>query len=287
MNKFSCYLCSGNEYIRRDGCVRDKPELEIWQCTTCGLVCLSTFEHISEAVYKTSAMHANQPVSEYVSNRQELDDLARRFRDFSPYIIGKRLLDFGCGNGKFLSLCKPLASEVYGIELDKRWYPQFNKFDIIVAPTLDKLHHESDFDVVTMLHVLEHLPDPLTILKKIHSRIHKSSLLIIEVPNADDALLTLYKCKSFSAFTYWSFHLFYYTSQTLRQLLEKAGFKNVTTMQVQRYSLTNHLYWLTEGKPGGHIHWDFLNDSILTESYNARLSNLGMCDTIIGFFQKI
>ena len=41
-----CYLCSGTEFHKRPGSVRDNPDLEILECASCGLVCLSSFDHI-------------------------------------------------------------------------------------------------------------------------------------------------------------------------------------------------------------------------------------------------
>ena len=55
--------------------------------------------------------------------------------------------------------------------------------------------------------------------------------------------------------------------------------------QFQRYPLSNHLYWLSHGKPGGHELWNFLNNKNLAKSYENELSKLGKCDTIIGFFK--
>ncbi len=81
--------------------------------------------------------------------------------------------------------------------------------------------------------------------------------IIIEVPHADDALLSLYECEPFSHFTYWSCHLFLYTVTTLEMLVEQTGLKLNYIKQVQRYPLSNHMYWLAEGKPGGHKIWSF------------------------------
>ena len=50
--------------------------------------------------------------------------------------------------------------------------------------------------------------------------------IIVEVPNADDALLTLYECEPFSHFTYWSCHLFLYTAKTLQMLFDQITSKD-------------------------------------------------------------
>jgi len=58
--------------------------------------------------------------------------------------------------------------------------------------------------------------------------------------------------------TYWKCHIYLYTMDTLRLLATKAGLQVKFMRQVQRYPLENHLYWLSQGKPGGHFKWSFM-----------------------------
>ena len=55
-------------------------------------------------------------------------------------------------------------------------------------------------------------------------------------------------------------------------------------MQCQRYPLTNHLYWLAEGKPGGQDVYTSLTDNELNMAYAKVLAKNKLCDTIIGVF---
>jgi hypothetical protein len=111
--------------------------------------------------------------------------------------------------------------------------------------------------------------------------------LIIEVPSAEDALLTLYSCPKFQDFTYWSQHLFLFNPESLRQLAIQAGFRVEAIQQVQRYPLSNHLFWLSQGKPGGHQTWNFLDNIALNEAYESSLGSIGKCDTLIAHLVKI
>lgn len=105
--------------------------------------------------------------------------------------------------------------------------------------------------------------------------------IIIEIPNSQDALLSFFETASFADFTYWSPHLFLYNSENIKLLMKKAGLKINWIKQIQRYSLANHLYWLANGKPGGHIKWNLFNDNELNERYENILSDNNMCDTIL------
>ena len=105
--------------------------------------------------------------------------------------------------------------------------------------------------------------------------------IIVEAPNADDALLTLYNNEPFSNFTYWSCHLFLFTSKTLEMLFSQINLKVNYIKQIQRYPLSNHLHWLANGKPGGHSKWHFLDSPDLRHAYEKQLAAIGKCDTIL------
>ncbi len=140
---------------------------------------------------------------------------------------------------------------------------------------------EGKFDVITLFHVLEHLPDPRSELTNMSKKLAKQGQIIIEVPNASDALLTLYQSKEFSNFTYWSCHLFLFTNETLAELCTQAGLSVKYIKQIQRYPLSNHLHWLAKGRAGGHKIWGFIDSPELSRQYEAQLSSIGLCDTII------
>ncbi len=125
---------------------------------------------------------------------------------------------------------------------------------ILCLPSLETAETELEdkFDAITMWHILEHLENPQNILKRLSRFLSEDEKIIIEVPNANDALLSLYGCKAFQNFTYWEYHLYLYTMETLKRLLNETGFHIDFITQAQRYPLSNQLYWLTNGIPGGH-----------------------------------
>ena len=129
--------------------------------------------------------------------------------------------------------------------------------------------------------MVEHLSDPAKVLTELSKLLSSEGEMIIEVPNSDDALLTLYGNQPFQNLTYWSQHLFLFNAQTMWGLIEKAGLKLSWIKHIQRFPLTNHLYWLAKGKPGGHKKWAFMNADRLNEQYAQKLAALGLTDTIV------
>lgn len=274
----TCYLCGQSNFLVRDGAVRDNELLEIRECNNCRLVYLSSDSHIQEGHYEASGMHGEAPPSMEAWLRATKPDDHRRFRMLKPLLLNRTLLDFGCGAGGFLNLAKTVASEVAGVELEKR-VTEYWGTHLEVHSGLDNL--DKKFEIVTAFHVVEHLNDPREVLRQLGHCLAHGGRLIVEVPNADDALLTLYQSNEFQRFTYWSQHLFLFNIQTLQMLVQQAGLRLLAVEQIQRYHLSNHLYWLSRGKPGGHKLWGFLDSTELHAAYTAALAAVGKCDTLV------
>jgi 2-polyprenyl-3-methyl-5-hydroxy-6-metoxy-1,4-benzoquinol methylase len=283
----NCYLCNSTNFTLRKGQVRDREDLTVLECQNCGLVFLDSHKHLHQEHYEQSGMHGESlpSIPEWLQ-RTNADD-QRRFNLLEPMLPGKRVLDFGCGAGGFLSKVQPLAREVVGIEPERR-VQEFWSHSIKIYPDIEQVLAMSmeSYDLITAFHVLEHLPDPREILSQLGNHLlHTNGRLVIEVPSSDDALITLYDSDAFQSFTYWSQHLYLFNGETLKQLAIQAGLRVVSIQQFQRYPLSNHLYWLSKGKPGGHQKWSFLDNSELSNAYAASLASIGKCDTLIAHLE--
>ena len=273
-----CYLCNSTKFNTRNGHVRDAPELKILECTDCGLVTLSSLEHIQSGFYEESGMHGVElmPMDAWLK-MTDWDD-QRRYDMLAPMLPNKKVLDFGCGAGGFLSKAQHLAESVAGIELEMRVQKHWEN-KLTIHPGVESAG--VGYDLITAFHVVEHLPDLVAMLKILAAKLANTGRMVVEVPSSDDALLTLYDSESFQRFTYWNQHLFLFNSETLRVLCNKAGLRIVSIQQYQRYPLSNHLYWLSQGKPGGHQKWEFLDNPELNAAYSNTLASVGKCDTLI------
>ena len=280
-----CYICNSNEILERRGTVRDNSTLKILECNNCGLVFLSSFAHIDQAFYENSKMHEDSSTVDIKSwiNMTEEDD-QRMFEYIKNIISDKLLLDFGCGNANFMLKTKKIAADVCGVDLETRLEKYYIKKNLNVYKTIENIPKGKRFDLITLKHVLEHIPKPDDILKSLSRLLNKNGQIVIEVPNAEDALISLYECDSFTKFTYWSCHLYLFSQLSLKLLAEKADIKLNYIKQIQRYNLGNHLYWLAKGKPGGHEIWNFLNSPHLHSHYEKTLETIGKCDTLLASF---
>ena len=279
----SCYLCGSDKFIYRDGEVRDKKELKILECLDCSLVYLSDFSHVNNELYEDSNMHESFDLKKW--NKETDTDDKRRYLFTKSMISNKNILDFGSGNGGYLNYAKNSASSVFALELEKAIEMQYKEYGINLYREINKL--DMEIDVVTMFHVLEHLPNPREILIQLSNQLGNDGKIIIEVPNSEDALLTLYESDSFSKFTYWSCHLFLFNAKTLKELVKQCGLKIDFIKHIQRYPLSNHLYWLSKNRPAGHQKWgEFIDSESLNSAYESSLAALGKTDTLIAQISK-
>ncbi len=113
-----CDLCDCAKFRTRKGTIRDNPSLQILECESCGLVMLSSLEHIKKQHYENSGMHEENilPIDQW-PQETEIDD-QRRLDSIRSMLPNRRLLDFGCGAGGFILKAQPHAKKVAGVELE-------------------------------------------------------------------------------------------------------------------------------------------------------------------------
>lgn len=97
-----CYLCGNTEFNKRAGSVRDRTELEVFECASCGLVCLSSFDHIRDSFYENSEMHGEEMPDVQPWLNDTVWDNERLFQYLKSVLPDRRLLDFVCGVGGLL-----------------------------------------------------------------------------------------------------------------------------------------------------------------------------------------
>lgn len=273
-----CILCDSTDNKKREGSVRDKKSLDILECQNCGLVYLSSKEHIQKDFYEDSNMHAQINFEKWKNETTKDDE--RRYEFLKRALVNAEVLDFGSGNGGFLERANKISTYSCGVELESAVKPFYEKNKINLFKDLNDI--DKDFDLITSFHVLEHLANPHEILNLMKFKLKENGKIIIEVPNANDALLTIYENEAFSHFTYWSCHLYLHTDFTLKMLAKQCGLKVDFIKFIQRYPLSNHLYWLSKGKPAGDKIWgNFIDSPALVAAYEEQLASLGATDTIM------
>lgn len=263
---------------------RDVSDLKVYKDSSSGVIYIDDF-FVGNEEYVAGEYRKKNIETQKLSDQDILDN-NRRTEFFEQYYKMQTICDFGCGEGSFLKNTKSLVKKSYGVEIQKNYSDDLNNKESIEC--FDSISQvPKKINSIFMFHVLEHLEDPIYHLSSIYDHLEDDGKLIVEVPHANDFLIKNMNLKKFIDFTLWSQHLILHTQDSLKKFLLKAGFKNITTFGVQRYPLSNHLYWLSNGLPGGHkTELNLLDTQELNKSYENSLKKIDATDTLIAIAEK-
>jgi SAM-dependent methyltransferase len=146
---------------------------------------------------------------------------------------GAKVLDFGCGDGKFLDRLQDRGWQTYGIEPSSD--VAFLRHRRLTEPPQD-----GSFDFVLLHHVLEHVRQPLDVLERLAGALRDGGLLFVSVPRLD----TLPMHQDLKYCLDGRKHLMSFSQVCLTGLLARAGLSVVGDLHTRELDDA-----LSEGQP--------------------------------------
>ena len=200
------------------------------ECAECGLAFLSPRPDESElgGYYPRTYWGGRQSgIKELLRAFEERSKEAYKLKAVRQAGLGPcRIIDIGCGRGEFLALLRGRGFEVFGLEpgleAARRGRDEYGIG--ITHGTLGGVRlPESFYGAATLWHVLEHLPDPLSALEEIRAALVPGGRLLVAVPDFGSWQAARFRQDWFGVDA--PRHLTHFTRETLRKMLEKAGFR--------------------------------------------------------------
>jgi 2-polyprenyl-3-methyl-5-hydroxy-6-metoxy-1,4-benzoquinol methylase len=148
--------------------------------------------------------------------RRAIKNKLRLIEQHQP--VKGKILDIGAGTGDFLLEAKNKNWETVGVEPNEKAKSIAIKKRVLFADTIEKLESNS-FDVITLWHVLEHVPDVVHQVAELKRLLKPSGTLIIAVPNFKSFDANYYK-------TLWAAydvprHLWHFSKTAIEKLFDK------------------------------------------------------------------
>jgi 2-polyprenyl-3-methyl-5-hydroxy-6-metoxy-1,4-benzoquinol methylase len=192
-----------------------------------------------------------------------------------PPHSGARLLDFGCGDGRFLLFAREMGWNVVGVDFDEKAVRAARKLDLDVRlGGFEALSPTDRFDAITMSHVIEHMHEPRKTLLKCFQLLNAGGILALETPNFDASGRLRFG-------PFWRGlevprHLILFNETSLYQSLKQAGFVNITCLSRNFVSLAMHADSrnLRAGKPLGR------------KSLKDMLNPIALFDGLVGIIKS-
>jgi SAM-dependent methyltransferase len=228
-----CSLC-GEERLKPLLHPRDRKrtpprwDYHVVRCVSCGFL----YRHPGIRPERLGDLYGGGRYSSFLSGAYKKRRVRRYKHTMQPFGSlfeageGRRLLDFGCGNGLFLDLAYRRGFACHGVDLAEDAV-EFAR----TKPSGSHVHHGSpmavpeiaagDFDVITMWSVLAHLAEPVEDLTMLRRLLAPDGVLLILTVNANSLKLKR-QLDRWGGFT--PNHLKFFAPDTLQLLLRRAGF---------------------------------------------------------------
>lgn len=238
---FNCVLCRSvleifDSYKQLNNVTSDSKPIKTISnlaiCTSCGHIqkCVTPdFTMAVSKIYKEYEIFALSKGIEQIIfsdlgdlSRSELIALWLQKKLVSDGKIISKILDYGCGDcSALLSLSALFGNaDVYGYEIEDLHRPKTklikNFKGMFIGP---EFIPEIKFDLITMIHCLEHISNPVNVLKNIRNNINENKYLFIQVP---DMVVSKYDLLVAD-------HVSHFTEEILCELLNFCGFEIVAS----------------------------------------------------------
>lgn len=218
----SCLICAAPGPRR----LFFRSEKWFWSCNACELV----FVHDIYPEFALDVAHLDGTYDFHATRSakpRELSEYARLLAQFEPVRSTGRLLEVGCGHGIFLEAARARGWNVVGVEILDEVAAIARKarsLDVRVGELAGAAFKDAHFDVVYMNEVIEHVVDPVALMREVRRVLRPGGCAVLRTGNA----------RSWSArlrgrgWSYYRFgghlHIRFYSPKSAEALARAAGF---------------------------------------------------------------
>lgn len=223
----SCIACGSDQnelFIQYD-------DYTLLKCTKCGLA----FSDYNLSKQETEKYYNEYDYKYLIKYEEQAIFRARNIlAKLKKYGIMGNILDIGSGCGFFLKTAREYNWNTLGIELSAGACDySISKYGLKVlnSDVRDANLKKNFFDVISLQHILEHLPEPNSVLFELKDKLKDDGILIIVVPNTS-SFMSKYAGSNWLCLAEKT-HLFHYNKTALKEVLLKSGFRAIEIYSLQ------------------------------------------------------
>jgi 2-polyprenyl-3-methyl-5-hydroxy-6-metoxy-1,4-benzoquinol methylase/rubredoxin len=225
--EFHCPLCGKSKATVISEMDSFGFKVRYYRCQTCGFVFQNPGESAAadpvfyEETYRKLYQATEEPTAKDLRQQRLRAEYQLNLMQQHGVCRLWRALDIGASSGTLMqTVHEAYGPEMIGVEPGNAYRQLAEEKGFKVYPSLEQLqaNETAKFDLVTMMHVLEHLEDPLGTLREIRTHLLEDhGFLLVEVPNF------------YAHDSYELAHLSCFTEHTLSEMLKQAGYKIMHT----------------------------------------------------------
>lgn len=206
---------------------------ELHKCQACDFIQCSDLQDVL-------GFYEDLEDQEYENTRKERKlQESRLLKYIGRYKASGSILDIGAGSGILVEAALETGYQATGIE-PSRWLQE--NADKLQLPVLQGTFPHPDtpgpYDIISLVDVIEHLPEPINLLQDIHKALDDHGIFVTTTPDVNSMVARILRHK------WWHFrmaHIGYFNRSNLRILLERAGFEVVSMTRPSWYFTLKYL----------------------------------------------
>lgn len=234
------------------------PEGLVRQCPSCGQLLSNCsqeqFENSLKIWDTASGTNATPGSSESVRFRVRMERRLKLAKKLLPPAASGQsvptLLDVACSSGDFLDVAKTNGFDVQGVEPAPEAARTCRDagFDVFEGFLEDAKYKNESFDVITVFELIEHITDPVSLLRECSRILKPNGVLILNTPNANSwtRKVMRHRWEGFSL-TLQGGHISWFSPESMAVLAERSGFsiESIASRNVRFFEIydTNKLVY--------------------------------------------
>ena len=217
--KIDCPVCAGHSFSH----LFTKQGEDFVRCQNCGLMLINPRPAMKQVEETYDSEYSDHYINKADKKLKRCKKWVARVKN--RFVQSGRWLDVGCSAGFVVAAAKQAGFDAYGVELEAAAVNYANEelglSNVRVGTLEEQQYPDEYFDVISMYDVIEHVPDPNSVVIELKRLIKPSGVIEIRTPDLGhwQTPKDLIRWKEVKP----SEHLYYFNARTLERLFKQHG----------------------------------------------------------------